>query len=125
MHYSYGGLFLQLYPATDWKNNLMKLSKEIDKKKAKDRNFKMKRVTAKEWWTFHALMLSSQQVISSGMAIFDKNVDSGLFPAPDFERFMQKHRFKSIKKQFALAFSEDIESKEQEQYEVNNGCKVG
>jgi hypothetical protein len=121
MHFPYGELFLQLYPATDWETNLQKLNRAIERMHSGN-DFKLKHVTAKEWWTFHALMLSPQQVSSSGMAIFKKDTDGGLFPAPDFERFMQKNRFKRIKQHFAYAFSEEFESKEQ--YEIDTGSKL-
>jgi hypothetical protein len=50
MHYAYGELFLQLYPATDWEANLKKLNKEIDRKDpvVDKNNFKIKHVTANE-----------------------------------------------------------------------------
>jgi hypothetical protein len=78
-------------------------------------------VNEKEWWTFHALMMSPIQVGSSGMAIFSKDTH-GLFPAPDFERFMLKSRFLNIKKDFQYAFYEDFDSREQ--YAADHGIEL-
>lgn len=118
--YPFGEMYLQLYPSSDWRLNLAKLNKAIEMENEK-LGFKIQMVTEKEWWTFHALMMSPNQVGSNGMAMFSKKA-YGLFPAPDFGRYMSVRRFGDIRLFFVYAFYETLLS--EEQFEVDHGYKL-
>jgi hypothetical protein len=65
------------------------------------RKIPMKLVTEKEWWTFHALILTAPQ-LGSGK-IFEKT-HYGLLPEPNLKGYMPERRFKDIRSMFPYAF---------------------
>lgn len=85
---------------------LSKLNQRIDSYNV-SRLIETTKVTEKEWWIFHALILSPHQNGSNGMQIFSKD-QHGLFPPPQYNRFMKESRFSEIRRHFHFAFHESI-----------------
>lgn len=98
----YGKLFIRLYPSDDWRACLARVNDRV-KSLNSWKSRKMKFFSEKEWWTFHALMLSAAQLGSSWLSIFD-NDQVGLFPAPMLDQYMTLYRFNEMRSVFPFAF---------------------
>jgi Transposase IS4 len=107
-NHPYAKIFLMLYPSDSWVQNLSKLNERVvfENNYRKHGKKKITRVSPKEWWTFHAIIIVSAQFRRGGSPLFQEECE-GMLKNPPLRDYMSFSRFKIIRGLFPYAFHDE------------------